>query len=165
MIFKYNPYMSQIMDRISRLVKRRASWPMTIAGQDSHLPTSRTPRSKIRMKTLLSHCFYRRVVVWTFIFLICLSLSFLNPRWNTKSREVLDLVKLRQEHSKSKPSTEENVAIQAQGSQEEEKVISNNPPPEVVAVPEPAPIPPPQQEKVSDQPPTQDGPHWLQYKQ
>ncbi|KAI0151039.1 hypothetical protein BJ166DRAFT_469545 [Pestalotiopsis sp. NC0098] len=56
------------------------------------LPISNKPQPKLRVRTLLGHCLYRRVVIWTILMIVVLSFTFYNRSYH--SRNVLDLVQM-----------------------------------------------------------------------
>ncbi len=153
------------MDRISQFVSRKSSWPSFVAGKyDTHLPVTTKPESKIRVKTLLGHCLYRRVFIWTFIIVICLTITLFNPHLNVRSREVLDLVNLRKGQSKTKPEQEGHTGLHTQDGKDEDKAIQDNPGTEVVMIGE-SEKGPVREYADENELLDEDGPHWLRYKQ
>lgn len=123
--------------------------------QEPQLPISIKPRAKIRVKALLGHCLYRRVILWSLLAIACMSLFLFDPRMTARSKEVLDLVSLRKGLSKGKPSQEENTNIQPPENNADQGVNQNNPTAEDVLV------------EVSDEGDEGELPneHWRRYKQ
>ncbi|KAI0144137.1 hypothetical protein F4776DRAFT_675683 [Hypoxylon sp. NC0597] len=80
---------------------------------ETYLPVSTKPQSKFRVKALLGHCLYRRVVIWTVVVIILLSVTLFNPRLTTRSRDVFDLpdeeVKEQKEQEELKEEEEEEL--------------------------------------------------------
>ncbi|CAJ2502316.1 Uu.00g097100.m01.CDS01 [Anthostomella pinea] len=81
---------------------------------DDCLPISTTSQrgsspSKFRLKALLSHCLYRRVVIWTIVVIVLLTVSLFNPQL-VPSHKVLDLVHGSMGEAKSIPKGDANQA-------------------------------------------------------
>lgn len=71
------------------------SSPTTMARKgDVYLPmyTDTRPRTKFKVKALLGHCLYRRVVIWAIIVFAFLALLLVDSHIPTSSRNVLDIV-------------------------------------------------------------------------
>ncbi|KAI1389969.1 uncharacterized protein F4822DRAFT_437092 [Hypoxylon trugodes] len=79
------------MDRVSSYVSRKSgSFPSLMARKSEvYLPISTKPQPKFRVKALLGHCLYRRVVIWTVVIIFLLSITLFNPRLTSRSRDVL----------------------------------------------------------------------------
>ncbi|KAI2625700.1 hypothetical protein GGR54DRAFT_510707 [Hypoxylon sp. NC1633] len=82
------------MERISTYVSRKSgSFPSLVARKSEvYLPISTKPQSKFRVKALLGHCLYRRVVIWTVVAIVVLSVTLFNPRLTATSRDVFDRI-------------------------------------------------------------------------
>ncbi|KAI1778135.1 hypothetical protein F4818DRAFT_287546 [Hypoxylon cercidicola] len=104
------------MDQISNYMSRKSgSFPGLMARKSELcLPVSTKPKPKFRVKALLGHCLYRRVVIWTFVIIVLLSVTLFNPRLTARSRDVLDLV-----HG-SKGVTDETQALKIAGVQKQD---------------------------------------------
>jgi hypothetical protein len=61
---------------------------------ETFLPTTTKPQPKFRVRALLGHCLYRRVVVWGLVVIVVLSVTLFQPQLTHRSRKVLDLVQL-----------------------------------------------------------------------
>lgn len=79
---KSNSFSSSIFSRDETIILRE---------EKSLLPLSNQPKPKIRVRTLLGHCLYRRLFLWTvgFIFLLLLALS---NRTQLRRERILGLV-------------------------------------------------------------------------
>ncbi|RYP67770.1 hypothetical protein DL770_008551 [Monosporascus sp. CRB-9-2] len=161
------------MDRISNFMSRRSTWPAFITRKDEpHLPISSQPKPVIRFRTLLGHCLYRRVVIWTFVVVVCLYFTLFNPRLNTTSREVLELVNLGKGQFKGKLEPEGNAdlqvgdlqvaGLQVQAVDDKDQVSQSNP--EIKPADENEKDPAEDREKSEDDPSSLNRPHWLKYK-
>jgi hypothetical protein len=62
--------------------------------EEPFLPISTKPQSKFRVRQLLGHCLYRRVVVWALVIVVLVSFTLFNSRIPHRSHNVLDLVQL-----------------------------------------------------------------------
>lgn len=146
------------MDRISSFVPRSSSWPtFFISGKaEPSLPVFSQPQPKLRVKTLLGHCLYRRVFIWTFVVIACLSITLFNPRLNERSREVFDLMSIGKGQSKSIPTFDEHAGLQVQDGEDKTEVIQNNPTDEVVVD---------ELKEDEGELSNDNGPHWLRYAQ
>ncbi|KAI1820497.1 hypothetical protein F4861DRAFT_522837 [Xylaria intraflava] len=62
--------------------------------RDLYLPTHVNPKtkSKFRVRALLGHCLYRRVVIWTVVLFLFLTALLFDPHLTTQSQNVLDMV-------------------------------------------------------------------------
>jgi hypothetical protein len=142
---------------------------MMTANPEAHLPISNKPKSKLRVKALLGHCLYRRVVIWTIVVIACLSLTLFNPQLNTRSREVLEMVNLGKGEPKEGPEIVTNTGLQKQTGDDEAQAEQVGQDAEVNII---------EEENSDESIPTQekeegnekenkddDGPHWLKYKQ
>lgn len=149
------------MDQISSYVSRKSgSFPTLMARKsEAYLPVSTKPQSKFRMKALLGHCLYRRVVIWTVVVIVLLSVTLFNPRLTARSRDVLDLVHGAKGDIKDSHHVAEGTGIQkqqgdqAQEQEQEQEEIKED-----------------EEEKKEDEedellPETVNGPHWLRYRQ
>ncbi|ORY68768.1 uncharacterized protein BCR38DRAFT_455643 [Pseudomassariella vexata] len=81
------------MDKVSSFFLRK---PDSFSGlmsrkSEVYLPITSKPQPKFRVRALLGHCLYRRVVLWTLIVIVLLSVTLFNPRI-TQRHNVLDLV-------------------------------------------------------------------------
>ncbi|KAI0842539.1 hypothetical protein F5Y06DRAFT_306082 [Hypoxylon sp. FL0890] len=125
------------MDGLSKFVSRKSGQYPSLMGRKSeaYLPVSTKPKPKFRVKALLGHCLYRRVVIWTVVIIVLLSITLFNPRLTTSSRDVFDLV-----HGKEKP--DEEVKEQEEEKEEEYEEYGE------------------EELKGEDA----NGPHWLRYK-
>jgi hypothetical protein len=107
---------------MAKLVPRKSgSFPSFMTRKtEMYLPTTNKPQSSFRMKSLLGHCLYRRVVIWTVVVIVLLSITMLNPQINTRTHDVLDLVKLGKGDTRTRPqlSVDEAYALQ-------EKIITD----------------------------------------
>ncbi|KAI0407622.1 hypothetical protein F4802DRAFT_595025 [Xylaria palmicola] len=108
------------MDTISGFMARKPG-SFSIAktrNNDVFLPThtNTKPRPKIQIRTILGHCFYRRVVVWGVVFFMFLAVLLLDPRLTASSHNVLDIVHGSKDVMKQKPSPAEIMTLQTQGS-------------------------------------------------
>lgn len=103
---------------------------------DPVLPLPAQSKRKIRVRALLSHCLYRRVILWLFTVVVLISLVMCTNGVPTPRNGLLDLVHFHKN--------------QEQGSQQEQQQPqqSNDKPAEK-----------------SDEEKKKDGPHWLQYTQ
>ncbi|KAI0179294.1 hypothetical protein GGR52DRAFT_535605 [Hypoxylon sp. FL1284] len=82
------------MDDVSTYTSRKSgSFPGLMARKSELcLPVTAQSKPKFRVKAILGHCLYRRVVIWTLVILVLFSLTLFNPRLTARSRDVLDLV-------------------------------------------------------------------------
>lgn len=60
------------------------------------LPLAKHQKPKIRVRTLLGHCLYRRVIIWTVAALFILGLTLSTTGVHLRHGRVLDLVDFRQ---------------------------------------------------------------------
>jgi hypothetical protein len=67
---------------------------MMARKEDYFLPVSTKPQSKLRVRALLGHCLYRRVVIWALVVVVLLSITLFNPQLSHNTRNVLDLVQI-----------------------------------------------------------------------
>lgn len=84
------------MDSVSNFLGRKSDSFTNIMSkkEEAYLPISMKPKPKFRFRALLSHCLYRRVVIWSLLAVALLTFTFFNPRLAQHSRNVLDLVQL-----------------------------------------------------------------------
>ncbi|KAI1091334.1 hypothetical protein F5B19DRAFT_280395 [Rostrohypoxylon terebratum] len=109
------------MDRISTYVSRKSgSFPSFMARKSEiYLPVSTKPQPKFRVKALLGHCLYRRVVIWTVVIIVLLSFTLFNPRITARSRDVFDLVHGSKNEAKTIPQLHDNIGLQKQDDRED----------------------------------------------
>lgn len=129
-----------------------------------YLPVSTKPQPKFRVKALLGHCLYRRVVIWTVVIIILLSFTLFNPRITARSRDVFDLVHGSKTETKSIPQLHDNIGLQKQDGKEdriqdlvEEEKAENELKEQEEKEGE--------REKEKGKEDSSKGPHWLKYKQ
>ncbi|KAH6655420.1 hypothetical protein BKA67DRAFT_236379 [Truncatella angustata] len=84
------------MEKVSSFISRRSdSFPSMMSGkQDIYLPISTKPQPKLRVRALLGHCLYRRVVIWTLVAIALLAITLFHPGLTHNTHNVLDLVQL-----------------------------------------------------------------------
>lgn len=123
-----------------------------------YLPISTKPQSKFRVRALLGHCLYRRVVIWTLVIIVLLSITLFNPRIAHRSRNVLEIVQLGQgQTAASEAGNASEFPLQKQdGKQDEERPKINSEDKEKNENEKQ------QDESSGDE--KQNGPHWLKYK-
>ncbi|KAH9906722.1 hypothetical protein F4778DRAFT_593419 [Xylariomycetidae sp. FL2044] len=111
------------MEQISNFFSRKSgSFPNLMTRKSEiYLPVTTKPKSRFQVKAVLSHCLYRRVVIWTVVVIILVSVSLLNPRLAKESREVFDFVQGSKERPKEVPIIDEIADVP------EEEVHNENP--------------------------------------
>ncbi|OTA95040.1 hypothetical protein M434DRAFT_70053 [Hypoxylon sp. CO27-5] len=136
------------MDRLSNYVSRKSGqYPSLMARKsETYLPVSTKPQSKFRVKALLGHCLYRRVVIWTVVVIILLSVTLFNPRLTTRSRDIPENIGLQKQESEEEHI--QDLSVEEKKSDEEVKEEEEL------------------KEEEEEEPEGDDvnGPHWLRYK-
>lgn len=56
------------------------------------LPLPVQNKAKIRVRTLLGHCFYRRVIIWAITVILLLCLTLFSSGVHTRHGRIMDLV-------------------------------------------------------------------------
>ncbi|KAI1502565.1 hypothetical protein F5X99DRAFT_152574 [Biscogniauxia marginata] len=143
------------MGSISDLMSRKPSSYTTFMARkgDYYLPVSTKPQSRFRVKALLGHCLYRRVVIWTVVVVFLLTITLYNPRISTSSKNVLDLV-----HGTRIKTDEDHTAVENVGLQKQDAADSYQEKQNV------------EEGSVTEENPTQEedredeGPRWLKFK-
>lgn len=119
------------------------------------------------MKALLGHCLYRRVVIWTVVLIVLLSITLFNPKLTARSHDVFDLVHGSRSRVNDAAPTPENLSLQKQDDEE-------RPPDLAVQETKQDEEEPKQEGEEEEQSEEKDkesedgkasGPHWLRYKQ
>lgn len=87
---------SPTMNPVASFIRRKSDSISSIMSlkDEAYLPSSTKPKSKFRVRALLGHCLYRRVVVWGLVVVVLFSITLFNPQITHRSRKVLDLVQL-----------------------------------------------------------------------
>ncbi|KAM0808978.1 hypothetical protein AB5N19_09321 [Seiridium cardinale] len=118
------------MEKVSNYMLRKSdSFPSIMTRkQEIFLPISTKPQPKLRVRALLGHCLYRRVVIWTLVVIALLSFTLFNPRLTSSSRNVLDLVQMGKSDIpaiKAPTNLEETVAtlVKQSGKDKEEETV------------------------------------------
>lgn len=184
------------MEKVSNFILRKSdSFPTIMREKEIFLPMSTKPQSKLRVRALLGHCLYRRVVVWGLVAVALLSITLFNPQLTHRSKNVLDLVQIVKADVpaiKVPSNLEETVAAlvkqSGQGNDEEPAKQSKNDNEEQIPVKESSDSSKdksgeksalettedkPRKDKSGEksskkkhkQKPKPNGPHWLDYKQ
>ncbi|KAI1105342.1 hypothetical protein F4804DRAFT_350861 [Jackrogersella minutella] len=148
------------MDRISTYVSRKSgSFPSLMARKSEvYLPVTTKPQPKFRVKALLGHCLYRRVVIWTVVIIVLLSITLFNPRLTARSRDVFDLVHGSKSGTKETPHVPENIGLQKQDGDEDriQDVAEETKSDDELKEQE--------EEEEKEEKEKAKGPHWLRYK-
>ncbi|KAI5861199.1 hypothetical protein GGS23DRAFT_598726 [Durotheca rogersii] len=147
------------MDQLSAYVPRKSgSFPSFVSRKnETYLPVTTKPQSKFRLKTLLGHCLYRRVVVWTILIVFVLAVTVFNPRLAGPPRDVLDFIDGGKVRIKS-TEPPENVGLQRQENEHQDPPHA----PEGVETEQPGgEIDKPTQ---GEEEGNINGPHWLRYR-
>src|SRR3954468_24259662 len=99
------------MERAPFLGRRRSgSFSSTSTlGDEKHLPIFSPQRSNLRVRTLLGHCLYRRVILWTVAALALLCLMVSTTGVQLRHGRVLDFVDFGQRNGD--PGTEDGEGI------------------------------------------------------
>ncbi|KAK7917220.1 hypothetical protein PG985_010828 [Apiospora marii] len=142
------------MDKVSSFLRKSSSFGSMISAKNEiYLPVNTKPQSKkFRLRQILGHCLYRRVVIWTLVLILLLSLTLFNPRLTTKTRQdVLDLVQLGKGQLKETHVEKgDEIVLQTQdGAVVEEKK---------------EPVEEQKEEEEEPEDDGQNGPHWMRYK-
>ncbi|KAI0473156.1 hypothetical protein GGR56DRAFT_602174 [Xylariaceae sp. FL0804] len=104
--------MSGLSDFMSR---RTGAWSSRMGRKSEiSLPVTTKPRSKFRVTSLLGHCLYRRVVIWSLVVIVLLGLSLFNPGLSAQSRNVLDLVQGTKGQALEDPELGQGFSLQKQ---------------------------------------------------
>ncbi|KAI1336886.1 hypothetical protein F5Y15DRAFT_190121 [Xylariaceae sp. FL0016] len=129
---------------------------------EMHLPVTTKSQSKFKVKTLLGHCLYRRVVIWTVLIIILLTISLFNPQITTKSRNVLDMVQGSKGETATPPKMVGDVGLQRQDSKGLEQGQEQTAIGEVSETSQE--LNSQDIEEIDEQEGDANGPHWLKYK-
>jgi hypothetical protein len=89
------------MERVSCLPRSKSDSISSVASKSEKdllpLPVSQQP--KIRVRALLGHCLYRRVIIWSLTVLLLLCLTLFTSGVKTGRGRILDLVDWRKGES------------------------------------------------------------------
>lgn len=150
------------MERVSHFILEKSDSVSSYMSGKSEiaLPVSTKPQARFRVRAVLGHCLYRRVVIWTIVVIFLLSVTLFNPRIGTRPRDVLDLVHLGQGTSsdaslRKQPS--DQTSLQKQDGDNENKVNPSNS--------EKTEDNQDQQNEQGEEQQKSDMPHWLSYNQ
>ncbi|KAI1845171.1 hypothetical protein JX266_008718 [Neoarthrinium moseri] len=153
---------SPIMEKVSNLILRKSDSFSSILSkkEEAFLPMALKPKPKFRLKALLSHCLYRRVVIWTLVAIVLLSVTLFNPRIAHSHRNVLDLVPLgKGEIPESKAAKlDSGASLRVQDSMRHEESPKESKDGEKQDEGDSSDA------KGSKKKPKKNGPHWLDYK-
>ena len=77
-------------------MRKSNSFSSMISGKNEiFLPVTTKTSSRFRLRQILGHCLYRRVVIWTLLIIVLLSLTFFNPQFRQRTpKDVLGLVQM-----------------------------------------------------------------------
>jgi hypothetical protein len=153
------------MEKVSSFILRKSdSLPSLLPRkEEDFLPTSTKPQPRFRVRQLLGHCLYRRVVIWTLVVIVLLSITLFNPRITHTPQNVLDLVQLgKGQIDESKAvKLESDAQFRTQGNQEAQSI-------QKLDGPKKEAVPKKDATKSKKKPKPKhngDGPHWLDYEQ
>lgn len=134
-----------------------------ISGKNEiFLPVTTKTSSRFRLRQILGHCLYRRVVIWSLLIIVLLSLTFFNPQFSQRTpKDVLGLVQMGKDQAPAQgqvevaplPKTEDAVSEKQEGAVDADKQEQAEEEPEKEA------------EKEEEEEKKDDGPHWLKYTQ
>ncbi|KAI0134078.1 hypothetical protein BJ170DRAFT_183727 [Xylariales sp. AK1849] len=156
------------MDNVKTILRKSSNSISSVMSQkeDILLPMSTKPAPKLRVRTVLGHCLYRRVVIWTLVVIALLSITLFNPRITHNTRNVLDLVQLGKSEIHGTKAADD-ARFQKQDGQDSGEKQPNQSPDGQRMESSPQDVFEQKQQKVHKAPkkkPKQSGPHWLNYK-
>ncbi|KAH8671357.1 hypothetical protein BX600DRAFT_510036 [Xylariales sp. PMI_506] len=104
------------MERVSHFLRKSEPFSSALLKkQEVYLPISSKKKPAFRVKALLGHCLYRRVVIWTLVVIFLLSITVFHPDLTRRTGNVLDIVQIgKTSGSASKPGEVDKTQIQTQ---------------------------------------------------
>lgn len=152
-------------------MRKSNSFSSMISGKNEiFLPVTTKTSSRFRLRQILGHCLYRRVVIWALLIIVLLSLTFFNPQFSQRTpKDVLGLVQMGKDQAPAQgqvevvpvPKTEDAIPEKQEGTAEADKQDQAEAQPEKEAEKEAEK----EEEKEEEEEKKDEGPHWLKYTQ